>query len=223
MQQESSAVGDFDRDGAIDAFRGSYDYLKSQWTMSFIWNASSAVPIETDEKMPEKMVFPEGWKPVDVEGDGSEKLIAAANNTLTIVRVPSRHVQVETMPFTTASGTFSLHDATVEDLDGDGTRDLVFNGFGTVGFARGGPSKTFSGPVMYAMGVAGITLVDVDGDGRRDVAATIGGKGLLVLYANRLQRSLNVARLYPLGFAPLAGAAHRCRSRRRCRYRGQRQ
>ncbi len=127
----------------------------------------------------------------DVDGDGSNDLLALGKNTgsLTLLLARNGDFAQSEVALPGAAGVW------IADLDSDGAMDLLsLKANGEVSLSRGTGAGTFNPPVAVegASGVADIALLDLNGDHRRDFAALLktGGVAVFVQGTRRLEPSV---------------------------------
>lgn len=184
-------VADFDNDGKPDilAYQGNGFYVyhnnSTPGTISFAAGAQS------NYVTPGTLIF--GLTAADLNGDGYPELIYfvfptdySNNYQLEIMaNGPNGSIPSFGAPHTYATGAGPLHMA-VGDLDGDGKPELVIsNQTGAVQVFRntcvmGTSNISFDSPVSYPVSTAtssqadDLAIVDVDGDHRPDIVASMG-------------------------------------------------
>ncbi len=183
------AIGDLDNDGRMDV---AVVDLNNNIVMLFR-NASTPGTISFDPFITLHVgLNPDAIALRDLDGDGKDDLIVAnyGYQNISVFRntsVPGSISLATQVDFSTASGPSSIG---ISDLDGDGRPDVV------VGTLMGGISLfrntsvagTFTSASLApqinlnpSSGGSALTLVDIDGDGKKDIAQLSGG---LNLYRN---------------------------------------
>lgn len=191
LSERSHAIGDFDGDGSIDLLRSALHQLTKQWILSVLWNVAGP---QSDQHEVVSLNMSVGVTAVDVDGDGTDEILASGDDGVTLIRLRQRRIETDANT-SAALIPVTMRDAAIFDADADGYRDLVFL-HGGLAIARGTPDGRFSEPVaFYFHGAPGFVLVDLDGDGLQDIAATGGGS---VAYGTDARR-FPTRRLYTLG------------------------
>ncbi len=201
-QQEEYAVGDFDGDGTIDAFRTAYNLKTDRWVSALLWSASTGVPIQAEAPLPFEPRS--AFNAVDLEGDGIEELVGTTADDFVVLRIEGRRLTYDAIPSATAP-LYGAQRPVVGDLDDDGRRDLVFSYGTAVAFARRIDATHFAEPLLLRLsGSTSFTLVDIDADRRLDIVATRGHEGLSVIYGGTVGRDNPAPGLLALEFTPQA-------------------
>jgi hypothetical protein len=169
----SVAIEDLDVDGRKDIAVAN----RNSNSVSVLWNAGNGM-------LATKVDYATGAGPNSVavgDLDGDQKLdLAVANissNTVSVLRNLSNRTFASRVDFATQAAPISV---AAGDLDGDGRPDLVVANVNssTVSVLRntsgGNGTITFAAKVDYATGVnpSFVSIGDLDGDGRSDLAAT---------------------------------------------------
>jgi hypothetical protein len=195
----SVAIGDLDGDGKLDlaiANNGSN-------TISVFRNTSTSGTI-TSGSFATKVDFTTGTTPYfvaigDIDGDGKLDLaVANANsNTVSVLRNTATSGTIASGSFETEvnfeTGTGPLN-VSIADIDGDGKLDLVVMNYNvsTVSVLRNTTtsgklsSGSFATKVDFAPGFypSGLTIGDIDGDGKLDLALTNSGSNTISVFRN---------------------------------------
>lgn len=218
------AIGDIDGDGkpdlAIAIAGGSFN------TVSVLHNTSAIGSLSFDSAI----FFATGSGPYgaaisDIDGDGRADVIIAnlIDNTISVLRNTS---SVGSIGFE-AQVIFAVGNGSdivaVGDIDGDGKPDLAIGNQNdsTISILRNtsspGPLSpgTFSTPISLFIGgpPAGIAIVDIDGDGKLDLAATNGGTDNTILVFRNISSAGSITAgsfEAPVGL-PLVTSAQECR------------
>ncbi|MCU1347395.1 MAG: hypothetical protein JWO56_425, partial [Acidobacteria bacterium] len=193
--------GDFDGDGNVDVVRVATSLRTGRTLVTFGWNEGNyqfTVPASA-----ETADIPHVLQPIDIDGDGTEELVAISDGSLVIVRARNRQLAVERIPVAPAGTSQVPANATMLDINRDGIPDLVFNSGSTIGVIWG-TGGGFRDATYYELpGSRGFTPIDLDRDGLPELAATSGSQGLSVLYGAAVAASRpNANRVYPVGFLP---------------------
>jgi FG-GAP-like repeat/IPT/TIG domain/FG-GAP repeat len=191
----SVSIGDLDRDGRPDLVVAN----NGNSSVSIFRNISSVGSITTSS-LASKVDFTTGSSPnsvsiADLDGDGKIDLAVAngGSNTVSVFRNTSFIGVITTgsyaskVDFTTGSNPFSI---SIGDLDGDGKPDLaVVNVFSmTISLFRNTSavgsitSGSFANKVDFATGSIpnSVSIDDLDGDGKPDLALLNGGNKVSV-------------------------------------------
>ena len=175
------SAGDLDGDGRLDVVVGTASGLSVLRNTSVLGSVSFAPYFQL-------VTGPNTWdaETADVDGDGRRDLAAVNYDSGTVSLLRNTAT-----PGTLSAGSFAAkvdiasgtsHDVAIGDLDGDGRVDLVVPRFnnGNVAVYRnvGAPgsitSNSFAAGVLFVTGSgpSGVTIGDVDGDGKPDLAVT---------------------------------------------------
>jgi hypothetical protein len=199
--QAITAVGDFDGDGFVDVAAVDYDQSTRPASIHLVvlWGAA-APPLATFfvDKMPS--IDPSSLASADVDGDGTAELLAAdSSGTLYSFRLQGRKLATETQPFfdTARGDETALRQAIAVDVDGDGIRDLMFNG--GIAWGTGGVPR-FTAPAYYALPhTFAIGVVDINGDRRPDVITTSGVVGAFMIPGGTPRDAIPAPRVFAPG------------------------
>lgn len=116
----------------------------------------------------------------DVDGDGRNDIVVGAGGA-TIDAIGILHQQPGgTMgPLQAVPTSSSAAAVAVADIDNDGRLDIIVghNNDNSIGLYRQQPGGGFGGEDLYAAASGALTVIDLNGDGRRDIVA--GGAMLL--------------------------------------------
>lgn len=198
----STMAGDFDGDQEIDVVRFGRAFNSSRAFTRFAWNDGTLHFIESADvsDIPYRSV------PVDIDGDGAEELAGIEDGTLVVARMKGRRVAIERFDVAARGASLVIRDPAMIDVDGDGIRDLVFATNSAVAIVRGTADGGFGPATFLETGGAGhLVALDVDGDGRQDLAPTASRSGLSVLYGAGLLAGIpSTGRIYPLASPPSA-------------------
>jgi hypothetical protein len=190
-----TAIGDLDGDGKPDLAVANYGGT----TISIFHNTSSSGSI-TSSSFASKVDFTVGNAPFglsigDLDGDGKPDLVVSnsAADNISVLRNTASSGSINSssfaskVDFTTGSSSFSNpYFMTIGDLDGDNKPDLVVANFQDFNFsvfrntASSGSitSSSFASRVNFDVGssIYGVSIGDLDGDGKPDlVAPSLGG------------------------------------------------
>jgi hypothetical protein len=202
LQSITAIIGDFDGDGQYDYVRIATDLTTFNATdvERFGWNDGTFHFTQSDERL----VLPHSVRALDIDGDGAEELVAIDNGSLVIGHARNRRLTVERIAIAPPGTSPSLTDAVMTDANGDGIRDLVFSSRNAICIVPGTAGGSFGAAMFYEVpGSRGLTVADLDGDGRADFAPTFGADGLSVLYGGTLINGPpNSSRVYATGFLP---------------------
>ncbi len=182
----SVSIGDLDGDGKADLAVAN----RNDNTVSVFRNTGSAGSISYAAKVDFiSGLFPSSVSIGDVDGDGKGDLVVANNtsNTVSVFRNTGSVGSISyaaKVDFTTGSGPFSV---SIGDLDEDGKADLavvnrisytvsVFRNTGNVG------NISYAAKVDFVTGIApsSVSIGDLDGDGKADMAVTNQGSSSTV-------------------------------------------
>jgi len=189
-QPLSVSIGDLDGDGKADLAVANW----GSNTVSVFRNTGSAGSISYAAKMD----FTTGTAPIsvsigDLDGDGKADLAVAnySSNTVSVFRntgSPGSINYAAKMDFTTGTGPYSV---SIGDLDGDGKADLAVANYGsnTVSVFR---NTSFAGSISYAakadfttgLEPFSVSIGDLDGDGKADLAVANGGSNTVSVFRN---------------------------------------
>jgi hypothetical protein len=213
----SVAIGDLDGDGKPDLAVANRDNVTGN-TVSVFRNTSSSGSITTasfDPKVDFTSDSPVSVAIGDLDGDGKADLaVANAGNTISVIRNTSTSGTITAASFAPkvdfATGTFP-QDMAIGDLDGDGKVDLAVTNQASnkVSLYRNtstnGSITTASFAVKVELTTGGgpgsLSIGDLDGDGKADLAVT-----------NLADNTISVIRNNPLGppiisiFSPASGS-----------------
>jgi hypothetical protein len=153
---------------------------------------------------------------VDLIGDRRRDLVLVDRDGAFVRRGTREGFAAERTAMGTAVGDSRNHaygDAALVDLDGDDRRELVVPGRTSVGVLRGGRRRALGSEVTFALPAGeadrAIVVIDVDGDGRRDLVSvrSDGQDGRIDVLRNRGLRRRSRPRLIGSPVAvPAAGA-----------------
>ncbi len=153
---------------------------------------------------------------VDLIGDRRRDLVLVDRDGAFVRRGTREGFAAERTAVGTAVGDSRNHaygDAALVDLDGDDRRELVVPGRTSVGVLRGGRRRALGSEVTFALPAGeadrAIVVIDVDGDGRRDLVSvrSDGQDGRIDVLRNRGLRRRSRPRLIGSPVAvPAAGA-----------------
>ena len=155
--------GDGDLDAAVTTSAGVELFAQDAGTLAYSWTvpATSARLVEA----------------VDVSGDGLADLVVSTSDGVRAFR----QINGDFMTFGTVT-TEAQTDLEVADVTGDGVADVVGLSGATVSVYRNAGGGVFDAPLRHATGGTspwdrgnGLAAGDLNGDGRTDVAVTIGG------------------------------------------------
>lgn len=202
------AVNDFDGDGkpdlaAVNVGSHSVSILRNVATPGTINTSSFATKIDFSTG-----TSPEGMATGDVDGDGRPDIIVANKNdaTVSVLRNTSTPGAINfatKVDFATGPDPFSV---AIADLDGDAKPDIVTsnNTSNTVSLLRNTASAgsisagSFAGKVDLTTGTSpfSITIADLDGDRRPDLAVPNFGGGIS-LFRNLISSSPVISSFNP--------------------------
>ena len=195
----SLAISDLDSDGKPDLAVSN----KSSSTVSVFRNTSTSGLI-TSASLSAKMDFTIGGVPYDIaigdlDGDGKPDLAVPNNssNTVSVFRNTSTSGSITSasfapkVDFTTGSAPLAV---AISDLDGDGKPDLAVANYGsnTVSVFRNTStngsitSSSFAAKVDFTTGTGpeSVTISDLDGDGKPDLAVANYGSNTVSIFRN---------------------------------------
>ncbi|HEV3402263.1 MAG TPA: FG-GAP-like repeat-containing protein, partial [Acidimicrobiales bacterium] len=136
----------------------------------------------------------------DLDGDGRADLVVAGANEAMTLR--GQGDGTFTAPVVVGS---QWPEIEVADVTGDGRVDIVGGGSNSVAVTAQQPDGTFGAPTEYAAsppatGGNGIAVGDLNGDGRNDVALSIGGsrpESRINVFRQTAQGTLGAPVVYP--------------------------
>jgi hypothetical protein len=190
----SAAVADFNGDGRADLAAANLSANTVTVLLNVTGSGAAAVAFATQR------TFAAGAAPTaiaagDFNGDGRPDLAVANQNSDTVSVLLNTTAPGATTPSFAAQQTFAVgtapYDVTVDDLNGDGRPDIIAANLnsGTVSVLlnttpAGAATPTFAAQQTFAVGTkpTGVTAVDLNGDGRPDLAvANFGSNTVSVL------------------------------------------
>lgn len=186
------ALGDFDGDGKADLATSNYDNA----TVSVFRNSGTTGNVSFEPPIDlTTQTQPYGMAAGDLDGDGMTDL-AVVNQGSSSVSVFRNNSTGGSISFSTALNIAtgaSPQNIALGDIDGDGRLDMavvclsvvsLFRNTGTAGSITAG---SFASKVDIATGDTnslGISLADLSGDGKTDLAVANNGSGDLSVFAN---------------------------------------
>jgi len=157
----------------------------------------------------------------DFNGDGHPDIAVISDDDSIVVHVNTGGGDMTvSAAFTIADGAtwpIRVYSIATSDLDGNGTTDLVLDTGESIIVVPGNGDGTFAPYTFYRLGgtsssrSTALVMVDIDGDGRKDVIGTTSFGGLYVLLANAdgtLQPAITSPSSYyagPIGVADYDG------------------
>jgi hypothetical protein len=182
---QSVAVGDFNGDGNVDLataneMSDSISILLGDGKSGFAAPVDYAVDADADAVD----AYPVSVAVADLNGDGNDDLTVADQGK------GSGDGRVSVL-LGTGGGSFALHvdyplganpDAVAAaDFNGDSAPDLAVANGDTLSVLLNEGSGTFAAPVEVAVGANSVAVVDLNGDGKADLATTNGWSNLSIL------------------------------------------
>ena len=199
------AIGDLDRDGKPDLAVTNY----GSSSVSIFRNTSNSGTISFDLKVD----FQTGLWPIspvigDIDGDGKPEVVLAnqLSNTVSVLRNTSIYGTVSfatKLDYNMISEPFSV---AIADLDGDGKPDLAVADISSIGYNVSVLRNTSSiGSVSFATNVyfpanisnSSVSIGDIDGDGKPDLAIAGSSSSVSVLRNISLSGTVNFASSVP--------------------------
>jgi hypothetical protein len=190
----SVAVGDFDRNGALDLVTAN----NSSGTLSLLLgNGNGTFRPHIDLAVG---AAPRAVAVGDFNGDGLPDVVAAQqlSNTVSVLLGHGNGTFAPPLVFAASGQDFTPSSIAVGDMNGDGRADLVINSIGgedsvvsQLGVLLGNGNGTFQAPILQSPETSGgdgdVALGDFNNDGR--LGAAVGGQaalpdGLTVLTGN---------------------------------------
>src|SRR5262249_19754034 len=109
----------------------------------------------------------------DFNGDGRPDLAVLNTDTLSVLLGNGDGTFAPHVDYLTGDGTGS--NLRLGDVNGDQVVDLIINQSGSLRILIGNRDGTFRNPVDVGHGSEGLSVFDVDGDGKLDLVTTAGG------------------------------------------------
>ena len=211
----SVAIGDIDGDGKPDLVIADYNAK----TISVLRNKASVNVIDTNS-LAAKVDFATGTGPYalaigDLNGDGKPEIVVAnqGSNTISVFANSASSGTILTTSLAAkvdvASGGESPYYISIANIDGDDkpdivTANLVQNNLSVIKnvYSSGTiSSASFAGAVSFATGNSpfSVSIADMDGDGKPDLAVPNFGNNNVSIYKNNL---LNIV---PVNFLSFTG------------------
>ncbi len=190
-QPISVSTGDFDGDGKTDFAVANY----SSYTVSVFRNTGSSGTISFATKVD----YPTGAYPYsvstdDFDGDGKTDLaVGITSGYVSVFRNTgsSGTISFATKVDFTSGGSYALSNISKGDLDGDGKTDLAVTNYGSnsVSVLRNTGRRgiiSFATNVGFATGSnpRSVSIGDLDGDGKLDLAVTNYGSNYVSVFRN---------------------------------------
>lgn len=155
----------------------------------------------------------EGWfvpsAVLDLDGDGLADMAGSSVDTA----VPSSVFRVA---WSTGNGRFDYSSECAQpaspvlpgsaaDLDGDGKADLLVFKEGSIAVCMGRGARSFSAPISYpfALQPSAVSIVDLDGDGRSEVAIADGAINQIAVLRLNPTAGLQQVAAHPLSSKPV--------------------
>jgi RHS repeat-associated protein len=185
------SIGDLDGDGKTDMAVANY----ANSTVSIFRNTSNPGTISFGARVDYTTIYdPQSVSIGDFDGDGKSDLVVANWGTVSILRNTSLAIAsisfATAIDYTAASGSYP--SVSIGDLDGDGKLDFAITDFDNniVSIFRntstGIGSISFAAKVTYPTGTQpeSVSIGDLDGDGRPDLAVANSGSNSLSILQN---------------------------------------
>jgi hypothetical protein len=216
----SVVAGDFNADGNLDlavgaVFTGTYpnepelDFYLGNGDGTFASPRVSPLPPAADYSRQ-----PYSVQTADLNGDGKPDVVTTnLDNTVTVLLGNGDGTLQAPTLFTAGPGPMMTLSVAVADLNGDGKPDLAtadYNGTsGTLSVLLGDGTGAFPAYRTYAAGdsPSSVAVVDVNGDGRRDLVTTNSGGNTVSVLLGTGDGTFQTARNYYAGAPPFAVAA----------------
>jgi len=184
-------AADLDNDGKKDMISGNI----ANSSISVFRNLSNSTTINLATKVDYSTLNPVNYiYPKDLDGDGKIDLIVSSNSGTSFSIFRNTTSSIGSITFATRQDILGLsvpHSFDIDDIDGDSKLDIIALGYFSSSFSIFRNTSTvgtisFATKIDYTCGSSpsSVSIVDLDGDTKKDLAITLYTSSQLVIFRN---------------------------------------